>query len=265
MADGESGALSVIFKFIDRFFSDYGFWLWVSVFLSISLLANNFGYISLRTANSDPVTITILLFGFSICMLSNALQVHLYSLPVLVYVTSILWTVGVNIAVYKLNKNRGIANFRNILRADSEERTWLIWYIFANIENYGSGTLQITSTSPFDSKSGLTFWEPSYAWIMVERHIFTTGNYLIDLRIADYFSGSKSGSTYRLFEAFDLFAELVSMTEADPQLKDEIRAVKAEMSSIASFAEFRLKIAKHRKETNTVTSIDERRKLAKDF
>ncbi|MDQ6703902.1 MAG: hypothetical protein M3Z96_12860 [Pseudomonadota bacterium] len=131
MSEVSSGALSVAFKFIDKFISDYGIWLWLLTFLLILIVANKIGFVALDSFGHRNVDIVLIGALFVFCMLMNALSAHVH---ILSFFRSIVAGIeGAMVSRFRLKEAK--RNFQQIMKTDCRERDWLVWYIFVYEKN----------------------------------------------------------------------------------------------------------------------------------
>jgi hypothetical protein len=196
-----SGMLSVVIKFIIEKLEDYGFWLWAFIFFLGVLLANRFALIQLSAPN-DLTNLTIVLCGFSLCMLMDAIKLHSYVYGRVVDETT--WVKNLVRSRKLLRSAR--RDFSRIMALDCPERDWLLWYVFL----WPPGT---TYTVGLDSMRDR--WDPICKSLMENCKIMKP--------VGEEYDRQNVRQLYSVESRFDLLSELQLFTESNESIEPELR------------------------------------------
>jgi hypothetical protein len=247
MADEKDGTLSVAFKFIDRFFNDFGIWFWLLIFLGVVVGTERLGYVQLDAATKSASSLAVLGVWFCFCMLMNAIGTHKRIMSIALGLFSFFR----DFVVYSLQQTFARRHFNKIFLVDCKERDWLVWFIFVYQREHVSFKLEKLNC-PYSSYGR---WNDECAYALY--YNFEILDFMREEK-PTYFSSI--GSQFDLYARFDLFKALRAVSRKSDDLRETIRKIRSEVMELGTS-----EIAQSRKRSFYSKEIDAEKQAREAF
>lgn len=200
MSEKDGSMLGAIAQIIDKFVTSYGIWLWLTIFGIIVLILDRQAFISINSASTSPKDLATIGLVLTLCLFLNAIRFELLLLEI---VGNLISEVVDRIA----SKKKARSTLRKILKADCQERDWIIWYTFYYCSEHSGGY----HTRVSERRDGYTRYSDGIATTLAFDKL---------LRELD------CGDTVYLNPRVDFFTEIEALASTDPDFRAEIRGVR---------------------------------------